>query len=67
MPNETNGAIDSYQIYTLTEFKRRTGQGDAGMRAMRRQGLKTVTVGKRKYVCGGDFFDFLKSKEVQDK
>ena len=64
---ESNGAIDAYQIYTLAEFKQRTGQGDAGMREMRRQGLKTVTVGKRKYVCGGDFFEFLKSKEVQDR
>ena len=56
------GFVDRDAIYTFAEFKWRLGMSDAALRAARRRGLKVLRSGKRAYVCGQDFLDFLRDE-----
>ena len=49
-------------IYPVAEFRRRAGLTEAAMRAARRRGLPVLRTGKRAYVSGQDFLDFLRAE-----
>ena len=55
----TVGEIRKDATYTLKEFKRRLGIGDAAIRQMKREGLPLRKIGKAKYVMGEDWFEFV--------
>lgn len=50
------------EVYTLTDFQKRTGLGRAGVRAARRRGLPVHQCGRNRYVMGADWADFLRAK-----
>ena len=56
---ETPGVIRADESYTVAEFKRRSGLGDYAFREARRAGLRIVSVGKKRFVLGGDWLVFL--------
>ena len=53
------GAIQAEAIYPLPEFQRLTGLGEAAMRKARRRGLVVTSIGRRRYVRGKDFYEFI--------
>jgi len=53
------GEIRKDATYTLKEFKRRLGIGDAAIRQMKREGLPLRKIGKAKYVMGEDWYTFV--------
>jgi hypothetical protein len=53
------GEIRKNSTYSLREFKRRLGIGDAAIRQMKREGLPLRKIGKAKYVMGEDWFEFV--------
>ena len=53
------GEIRKDATYTLKEFKRRLGIGDAAVRQMKKEGLPLRKIGKAKYVMGEDWFEFV--------
>ena len=53
--------IERDKIYPLAVFAEHSGLGRHAMRAARKAGLKTITVGGRKYVRGEDFFRYVDS------
>ena len=53
------GVIDADQVYSLGEFRRRTGMGVWALRSARKRGLKVRYTGGRGFVCGQDFLEFL--------
>jgi hypothetical protein len=52
------------EVYTLTDFKKRTGLGKAGVRAARRRGLPVHQCGRNRYVSGADWAEFLRARTV---
>lgn len=58
------GFVDLDAVYAVAEFRRRLGMSDAALRAARRRGLKVLRSGKRAYVCGRDFLDFLREESA---
>ncbi len=65
MPDNQDGSageISVGSVYTLPEFKRRTGLDDKAVRKAQRNGLRTVQVGRCKFVLGSDFCRFLASQ-----
>ncbi len=50
--------------YSVAEFRRRAGLGDYAFREVRRAGLRIIAIGKKRYVLGVDWLDFL-AKEAQ--
>ena len=52
-------AIAADRAYPLRLFLKLTGLSDAGRRAARRRGLQARKVGKRKFIRGSDWLDFL--------
>jgi len=63
------GMILSDATYTLGEFQRISGLGEAALRKARRQGLVVIRVGRRGFVKGRDFQDYLGalSEDVRSK
>jgi hypothetical protein len=58
--------IAASESYTVPEFRRRTGLGDFAFRQVRRAGLRVVAVGKKRYVLGADWLQFLEDhREVE--
>ena len=53
------GPIDPATCYPLADFQRRTGFGDAAMRAARKAGLRVIYVHKRPFILGADFILYL--------
>lgn len=53
------GAIQAEAIYPLSEFQRLSGLGEAAMRKARRMGLMVTSIGRRRYVRGKDFYEFI--------
>lgn len=49
-------------VYTLTEFKERTGFKPAGMQKARQAGLKCYYVHTRCFILGSDFIEYLEAK-----
>ena len=55
------GAILTDASYPLAMFMGLTGLGVAGIRQARRDGLRILRVGRRKFVMGRDWADFLET------
>jgi hypothetical protein len=55
----TLGPVSFDETYDLGTFKRLSGLSDWALRMARRKGLKIRKVGKRKYVVGRDWAEFL--------
>jgi hypothetical protein len=52
------GVIRQDEVYTVAEFCRRMDIGNTSWRAVR-NGLKVIHVGKKRYVRGIDWIDYL--------
>jgi len=55
----TPGVISLFEIYSLDEAKRRLRWTDSSLRAARRNGLRLMVCGKRRYVSGKEIARFL--------
>ena len=55
------------EVYSLADFKRRTGLGKDGLRAARRKGLRICKCGRNHYVAGSDWFEFLSSTQTDSQ
>jgi hypothetical protein len=64
-PTPAFAPIDAFAIYPLELFKGMTGLDVAAMREARRNGLKVHKVGRRHFVRGEDFHDYLDKLAVQ--
>jgi len=53
------GVILADATYPLPEFQRLSGLGEAALRKARRQGLTVTTIGRRRFVRGADFHEFV--------
>ena len=53
------GIIHRNGIYTLAEFKLRTGLSDSALRSARRKGFRTILAHGRKYILGRDWHRYL--------
>lgn len=53
------GVINSAEAYELREFARRCRLGEFALREARSKGLRVICVGRRRYVLGRDWLDFL--------
>jgi hypothetical protein len=58
------GVISVHELYTLEEAKRRLRWTESALRAARRQGLKLLSCGKRRYLSGREIVRFL--EELQE-
>lgn len=63
----TPGVIRADEAYTLTEFRKRTGLGSTAFRGARAAGLRVIALGRKRYVLGVDWIEFLKQVQVQEK
>ncbi len=57
----TGGAIESGKAYTLTRFMEITGIRRFALDTARKNGLVVRKAGRRCFVLGQDFLDYLKS------
>ena len=57
------GAISVAETYPLPIFQRLTGLSSWAFRQAKRRGLKVKTVGRRKYVRGSDWEEYLAGLE----
>lgn len=53
------GVMSVGEIYTAAEFRRRAGLNDFSWRAARRAGLPVIAVGRKLFVRGVDWAEFL--------
>lgn len=58
-PKSSPGVISRDEVYTLPELQQRLNLGAWAMRQARRAGLKTLKIGRNKFVRGSDVMDFL--------
>jgi hypothetical protein len=58
-PRDALGVILADATYPLPEFQKLTGLGEAALRKARRQGLTVTTIGRRRFVRGADFHEFI--------
>jgi hypothetical protein len=61
MAKDEASLVRAGECYTLPEFRRRTGLENAAIRSARRAGLIVRRVGRRSYVLGDDFLEFLRT------
>jgi hypothetical protein len=61
----THGEIRADAVYPLPDFQRLTGLGPKAVRAAKRDGLSVVRVGRRSYVRGISFLEYLERKAAQ--
>lgn len=61
------GEIRADSVYPLEVFRRRTGLDTWAMRQARRAGLRVVRVGRRGFILGSDWVDYLKSTTAQQQ
>lgn len=59
----TFGVISLAEVYRLDEAKARLGWTDSALRSAKRQGLRVLKCGKRRYLTGKEIFRFLESCE----
>lgn len=52
------------EVYSLADFRRRTGLGKDGIRTARRKGLRVCKCGRNHYVAGSDWFEFLSKTQA---
>lgn len=61
------GEISAGSTYPLPLFQRLTGLSVWALRQARRRGLKMVVVGRRKFVRGRDWMDYLETVSDSDE
>ena len=61
----TPGVIRTDEVYTVSEFRRRTKLGDYAWRQLRRE-LRVVEVGRKQFIIGADWLDYLTRKAQAD-
>lgn len=54
--------IQAGGVYALVQFKEISGLKDYAFRNAVKKGLKTISIGKRKFVRGSDFLAFLEKQ-----
>jgi hypothetical protein len=59
------GVILSDATYPLAEFQKLSGLGEAALRQARRQGLVVTAIGRRRFVRGADFYEFIGRRGVK--
>lgn len=64
MPDHTpaiqvTGMIEPHVLYTVEEFRRRTGLRDWALRSARRSGLRIVRRCGRNWIFGADFINWV--------
>jgi hypothetical protein len=62
----TPGVIAADECYRLDEFCRRAGLTASAMRAARRAGLPVRRQGKRAFVIGADWIQFLQQPTISE-
>jgi hypothetical protein len=55
------GVVSLQELYTVEEAKARMGWTESAFRSAKRQGLKLLMCGKRRYVTGTEILRFLAS------
>lgn len=53
------GSVHKDEVLPLEELGRRMGWGNETLSAVQRDGLRAVTVGRRKYVVGAAVYEFI--------
>lgn len=56
------GVISRHECYGVREFRARIGMKDFAWRQVVKDGLRVIPVGRRHFVRGEDWFDFLATK-----
>ena len=59
----TRGVIDGQAVYTIDALRDRRGITDAWLRTARRRGLRVRYAGRRAFVIGADFIDYLAASQ----
>ena len=59
---KTPGVIRADEAYELREFARRCRLGEFALREARQKGLKVISVGRRRYVLGRHWLEFLEQQ-----
>lgn len=61
----TPGVIRADEAYSVVELRRRARLGDHLWRQVRRD-LPIVTIGRRQYIIGSDFIDWLREQRQKE-
>jgi hypothetical protein len=61
-PPAVSGVIRADEVYTLAEFKKRTGLSKHALRSARAKGLRVTYPGNRGQIAGSDWLDYLRSR-----
>ena len=61
------GVVSQLELYSISEARARLDWSDSAFRSAKRQGLRVLTCGKRKYVSGKEIFRFLLSLPSNSK
>lgn len=64
-PTRSPGVISRDESYTVGEFRSRVRMKDYAWRQVVKDGLKVIPVGRRHFVRGQDWFEFLEKKAGQ--
>lgn len=59
MPSRTPEVISAHEAYTVREFRLRAGLGDHAYRELRQDGFPIVKIGRKIYVRGVDWLEWL--------
>jgi len=59
------GFISVFELYTLDELKMRMGWTTSSLRSARRNGLRLLGFGKRRYARGRDVIRFLETQAAE--
>ena len=57
------GVIRADECYTVPELRRRAALGDYAFREARKAGLRIVEFGRKRYVLGQDWLEFLRQQQ----
>ena len=63
-PPRSLGSIHRDEVLPLREAARRMGWANKMISDVQKAGLKTVTIGRMKYVTGAAIYDFVESQTV---
>jgi hypothetical protein len=55
------GAIQSDSVYPLPVFKKKVGLDAWSLREAKKRGLKIRKIGRRRFIVGSDFIEYLRS------
>lgn len=64
---EPLGVINSYELYTIQQFKKQLGISNTAFRTMRQEGLKVIRLGKRAYLSGRLAMEFLEGLAKEER